>query len=294
MGKVLNRMAERSEFSPTLLRRGSPPQILQDAYKRLKEGAEDRDVITEVDLGQLMRIGLAANKLKQMTRCHFCPRLALPRSQFCREHSQAKHLPGTDAEKAARYRIGKAIAAQYNYYFPDVPKFVEFNELTAPQYMARLLWGKPLPDEERTIRAIKKQIALSSHLIELIGEDFGRLQGVQFYRRLQERVDPEEVRPRVWRWKMQRLKHWYAYEEVLAASLETPLPKYLRNLSLAAGLEKHGSRKSQIAQMLAISPSTISSWLKRSGTKSLREAYEYHLARMPRRAPFSPGNLHKD
>ncbi|QKV58673.1 MAG: helix-turn-helix domain-containing protein [Dechloromonas sp.] len=61
----------------------------------------------------------------------------------------------------------------------------------------------------------------------------------------------------------------------------------------SSALGKQGRSKSEIASSLGVSRPTISSWLKRSGASSLREAVDIHLSRFPSREALTPAKLHK-
>jgi len=289
--KALEQMPNHSKWLG-IRKRLSPPRQLEAFYSALVSEAKIGEQINLQELNLLIHIGLAGREIEKMSRCSLCPRFAIFRTAFCWQHSQTKNAPGSIKDQASRYRTGKAIARDYHYFFPKNPAFVDLNDRTSPQYIARLLWGKALPDEERTVRAIKQQIALSQPLIDLIGKDYDELGQAKFYNRLQERVDPDEVRPKVWRWKLKRLRHWYAYAEQLIQNKKNAMPAYWAKLVGAAKLEKQGLKKKEIADRLMVSPATISSWMKRSGTSSLQEAYEYHYAHMPRRHRLSPKGLH--
>jgi len=164
--ETMEKMEEKSEFNKGFLKRSSPPEVIETCYKKLSANAKAEDPISLIDIFHLALIGVAIDGLQKIPRCSFCPRFAAFETPFCREHSQSKLAPGTVAEKSARYRSGKIIVKQYDYYFRREPGFVDISKRNVSAYIARLLWLKPLPDEKRTMRAIKEQIAPSPRLID--------------------------------------------------------------------------------------------------------------------------------
>ncbi|QKV58671.1 MAG: hypothetical protein HT580_17000 [Dechloromonas sp.] len=192
-----------------------PAEVIDECATMLRQRASQAG-IAEQDLYSLLVIGMATWELERTSLCRFCPRFALVGTAFCLEHGQGKQLPGTPGEKAARYRSGKEVAQEYHYYLPQTPAYILLSERTIPSFLARLMIGRPIPDEGRSLRAIKRKIAGSRRLVEIIGMDFQSLSESQLYRRLRERIDPGEARPRVWLWKLGRLYHWYGYEDRIA------------------------------------------------------------------------------
>lgn len=258
-----------------LLLKKSPPTLMLDVYALLEQRA--KQPLDLIDFRWLMLFGLACHGLAEMKLCKFCPRIAVPGNTVCHFHSQEKNSHGTASEKAQRYRLGKQVAEDYNFYVTEHPSFIELNAETLPSYIMRLLWRVTLPDEARTIRAIKQQISLNSRLKELVGDDYADLKGMKFYERLQQQIDPYEVRPKVWRWKLKRFRLWLSFEYYLLNRPRKISRGSWCRLVEASHWEQRGCTKSEIARLMSMSPSTISNWLSRFNTSTLQAAVEKHI-----------------
>lgn len=242
--------------------------------------------VSELDLYLLVLMGLAATGLREMRYCEFCPRWACPGSSLCVHHSQSRLVPGTPSEKAARYRIGRAVGEIFRRHVPEVPVQVELTDSTLPAFLAHLLWRAASPNEARTAAAVRRQITDSPALQELIGQDVDSLGNDRLYSRLQKTVDPYEVRPAAWLWKLRLLRLWSGYAAAVAARpRKTSFDAWLR-LVKASFLEREGLTRAEIARQLNLSPSAISNWLRRHETKSLQDAVKKHVedSRMTLRA----------
>jgi len=233
--------------------------------------------VSELDLYLLVLMGLAATGLREMRYCEFCPRWACPGSSLCVHHSQSRLVPGTPSEKAARYRIGRAVGEIFRRHVPEVPVQVELTDSTLPAFLAHLLWRAASPNEARTAAAVRRQITDSPALQELIGQDVDSLGNDRLYSRLQKTVDPYEVRPAAWLWKLRLLRLWSGYAAAVAAQpRKTSFDAWLR-LVKASFLEREGLTRAEIARQLNLSPSAISNWLRRHETTSLQDAVKKHV-----------------
>ncbi|MBS0176833.1 MAG: helix-turn-helix domain-containing protein [Nitrospira sp.] len=229
------------------------------------------------DLYLIVLMGLAATGLREMRYCEFCPRWACPGSTLCLYHSQSRLAPGTPSQKAARYRFGREVGEVFRRYVPEEPAQVALTDSTLPAYLAHLLWRAASPNEARTAAAVRRQIADSPALQELIGGDFDSLGNDRLYSRFQETVDPYEVRPAAWLWKLRLLRLWSGFGAALdARPRRTPFDAW-RRLVKASYLERDGLSKAEIARRLDLSPSAISNWLRRYETKSLQDAVKKHI-----------------
>lgn len=242
--------------------------------------------VSSPDLYLIVLMGLAVMGLREMRYCEFCPRWACPGSTLCLYHSQSRLAPGTPSQKAARYRFGREVGEVFRRYVHEVPAQVVLTDSTLPAYLAHLLWRAASPNEARTAGAVRRQITDSPALQELIGEDFDSLGNDRLYSRLQETVDPYEVRPAAWLWKLRLLRLWSGYAAAVAARpRKTPFDAWQRLVN-ASFLEREGLTKAEIARRLNLSPSAISNWLRRHETNSLQEAVKRHIedSRMTLRA----------
>lgn len=248
-----------------------PQDLLRRSYAVLLR-RKDYPRTSIPDFFVLILIGLAASGLRVMRYCEFCPRWAYPGATLCVYHSQSRLAPGTPWEKAERYRFGRIVGETYRRRVPRVPAGVLLTSATLATYVAHLLWRTSGPGESRTATAVRRQILESPGLQTLIGVDFGSLGNDRLYSRLQETVDPFEVRPSAWLWKLRLLRLWLGFGTALAARpRKTSLHAWWR-LVQGSFLEKEGFSNSEIARELEVSPSTISKWLSRHGTTTLQEA----------------------
>ena len=236
-----------------------------------------RGSIALPDLYILVLMGLASAGLKEMRYCEFCPRWARPGAALCIHHSQADTAPGTRSEKAARYRLGREIGETYRRHVPEAPSSVELTTMTLPSYIAQLLWRPAAPNEARSAAAVRRHIAGSPGLQRLIGEDFDSLGNNRLYSRLQQVVNPYEVRPTAWLWKLRLLRLWLGYEASMGAQPRKIQRHAWLRLVKASVLEEEGFTKAEIARALNVSPSAISNWLSRYGAHSLQEAVRKHI-----------------
>lgn len=135
-------------------------------------------------------------------------------------------------------------------------------------YISRLLWSTVLPDEERTARAIKAQIRRNILLRDWVGEDFSTLKSQHLYIRLRQTIDPFEYRPRAWRWKLQRLRLWLTYADMVQCQPRKKSTRTRDRIETASDLESLGYSQTEIAKALGITPAAVSLWLKRSGNST--------------------------
>lgn len=233
--------------------------------------------VSSPDLYLIVLMGLAATGLREMRYCEFCPRWACPGSTLCLYHSQSRLAPGTPSQKAARYRFGREVGEVFRRYVHELPAQVVLTDSTLPAYLAHLLWRAASPNEARTAAAVRRQIADSPALQDLIGGDFDSLGNDRLYSRLQDTIDPYEVRPAAWLWKLRLLRLWSGFGAAVdARPRRTPFDAW-RRLVKASFLERDGLSKAQIARRLNLSPSAISNWLTRYGASSLQEAVQKHI-----------------
>ncbi|WP_284198019.1 helix-turn-helix domain-containing protein [Chitinimonas prasina] len=243
----------------------APPDLAKSAYAYLFDKAAPAAPVDGDTVAALAWLGLSFLGLARMTLCRFCPRWAFPGTGVCPAHSQAVVTDGTASEKAARFRFARQVGEHYNYYQRDIPKFVPISNENVCAYISRLLWSTVLPDEERTARAIKAQIRRSVLLQDWVGGDFSNLKSQHLYIRLRQTIDPFEYRPRVWRWKLQRLRLWLTYADMVQCQPRKKSRRTRDRIRTASELESLGYTQSEIAKELGITPAAVSLWLKRSG-----------------------------
>lgn len=256
----------------------TPFDALRSAYSALRQRRSAKTVRT-VELYCLAWISIAAHAILKMRHCELCFRWAIPGHVHCYEHSQSKEAPGTSQEKSLRYRNAVKIAVTYLYPPRPVPKHSTMSAKRLPQIMARLIWHTPLPDEERTLRAIRQEIAKRPAVLAQLGVDVLSLKHLALYTRLEERIDPLEINPSAWVWKIEQLDRW---EHERASRCPGRRGKgrrtrwrIVRAISLAEG----GASKSMIARLLDVHPSLISNWIRRESFPDLANALKQEKKR---------------
>lgn len=249
----------------------TPFDALRSAYRALHQRRSAKTVRT-VELYYLAWISVAAHAILKMRHCDLCFRWAIPGHGHCYEHSQSKEALGSSQEKSRRYRNAVKIAVTYRYPPRPVPKHSTMSAKRLPQIMARLIWHTPLPDEERTLRAIKQEISNRPAVIAQLGGDVLSLKSMKLYTRLEERIDPLEINPSAWVWKIKQLDRW---EHERASRCPGRRGKGRRTrwrIVRAISLANEGASKSMIAYLLDVHPSTISNWIRRESFPDLANA----------------------
>lgn len=254
------------EFSVT-----TPFDALRSAYSGLRQGRSAKAIRT-IELYCLAWISIAAHGILRMRHCELCFRWAIPGHDHCYEHSQSKEAPGTPQEKSHRYRNAAKIAVTYRYPPRHVPRHSTISVRRLPQIMARLIWRTPLPDEERTVRSIKEALAKRPAVRAQLGSDALSLNSMALYKRLGERVDPLEINPSAWVWKLKQLGRWER-EKISRCPGRRGKGRQTRwKIVRAITLAEKGCSKSMIASILEIHPSVISNWIRRESFPDLANA----------------------
>lgn len=262
----LSRTFPSIEFSVT-----TPFDALRSAYSGLRQGKSAK-VIRTIELYCLAWISIAAHGILRMRHCELCFRWAIPGHDHCYEHSQSKEAPGTPQEKSHRYRNAAKIAVTYRYPPRPVPRHSTISLRRLPQVMARLIWHTPLPDEERTVRSIKEALAKRPAVLAQVGPDVLLLKSLPLYKRLEKRIDPLEINPSAWVWKIKQLDRW-EHEKTVRCPGHRGKGRLTRwRIVHAISLAEQGCSKSMIAGMMGVHPSTISNWIRRESFPDLANA----------------------
>lgn len=249
----------------------TPFDALRSAYSGLRQGRSAKAIRT-IELYCLAWISVAAHGILRMRHCELCFRWAIPGHDHCYEHSQSKEAPGTPQEKSHRYRNAVKIAVTYRYPPRPVPRHSTISVRRLPQVMARLIWRTPLPDEERTVRSIKEALAKRPTVLAQLGSDALSLNSMALYKRLGERVDPLEINPSAWVWKLKQLGRWER-EKISRCPGRRGKGRQTRwKIVRAITLAEKGCSKSMIASILEIYPSVISNWIRRESFPDLANA----------------------
>lgn len=246
----------------------TPFDALRSAYRALRQGRSAKNVRT-IELYCLAWIGIAAHAILKMRHCDLCFRWAIPGHDHCYEHSQSKEAPGTPQEKSLRYRNAAKIAVTFRYPPRPAPRHSTMSVRRLPQLMARLIWHTPLPDEERTLRAIEQVLAKRPTVLAQMGPDALLLKSLAFYKRLEERIDPLEINPSSWVWKIKQFDRWER-EKISRCPGGRGYGRRTRwRIIKAISLAEKGVSKSMIARILDVHPSSISNWIRRESFPGL-------------------------
>lgn len=241
----------------------TPFDALKSAYKVLRQGRAAKSV-RPIDLYCLAWISIAAHGILRMRHCDVCFRWAIPGHLHCYEHSQSKEAPGTSQEKSRRYRTAAKIAVTFHHPPRSLPKHSIMCARRLPQIMARLIWRTPLPNEERTVRSIKEALAKRPMALAQIGTDALSLTSVALYKRLEDRIDPLEINPSAWVWKIKQMDRWEREKTTRCPGQRGKGHATRSRIIEAISLAEEGNPKSMIAEILGVHPSTISNWIRRA------------------------------
>lgn len=256
----------------------TPFDALRSAYKVLRQGRSAKSVRT-VELYGLAWISIAAHAILKMRHCDLCFRWAIPGHGHCYEHSQSKEAPGTPQEKSLRYRNAVKIAVTYRYPPRPTPKHSTMSIKRLPQLIARLIWHTPLPDEERTLRAIKHELTKRPAITAQLGDDVLALPPLRFYQRLEECIDPLEINPSAWVWKIRQLDRW-EHERITRCPGRRGKGRRTRwRIIRAVSLAEKGVSKLMIARILGVHPSSISNWIRRESYPDLANMLKSRVKR---------------
>lgn len=253
------------EFSVT-----TPFDALRSAYKGLRQGKSAK-TIRRVELYCLAWISIAEQGILKMRHCELCFRWAIPGHEHCYEHSQSKEAPGTPQEKSLRYRNAAKISVTYRYPPRPAPRHSTISVRRLPQIIARVIWRTPLPDEERTVRSIKEALAKRPAVLSQVGPDALSLTSMALYKKLEERVDPLEINPSAWVWKIKQLDRWDREKTARCPGHRGKGCLTRWRIGRAISLAEQGCSKSMIARDLGVHPSTISNWIRRGSFPDLEE-----------------------
>ena len=238
----------------------TPFDALRSCYRALRQGRYAKSVRT-IELYCLAWISIAAHGILRMRHCELCFRWAIPGHDHCYEHSQSKEAPGTPQEKSLRYRNAAKIAVTYRYPPRPVPQHSTMSVRRLPQIMARLIWSTPLPDEKRTLRSIKDALEKRPVVLAQGGADSLSLRSLALYKRLEERIDPLEINPSAWAWKIRQFDRWEREKTARCPGYRGKGRRTRWRIIQATSLAERGCSKSMIANILGVHPSTISNWM---------------------------------
>ncbi len=218
----------------------------------------------------LVSFGMAVSALMQLTRCKRCFRWAIPGYELCPEHSSSKESGYSLEARRLNYLRGVRVSESPFRSPPRMRKVAGINVRRLPRVIARLLWGTPLPNEERTATLIRNTVRSNPDVWPLLGYDCADLQGGALYDRLNERLDRYEFNPSAWVPKIKFLDKWLRHEALMLPGRRGDGVRKERRIRDATNLAREGFIQADIAMSLGIRPSTISNWIRRGQAPELQ------------------------
>lgn len=120
---------------------------------------------------------------------------------------------------------------------------------------------------------------LTSHFsaLALAGTDALSLTSIALYKRLEDRIDPLEINPSAWVWKIKQLDRWEREKAARCPGQRGNGHATRCRIVEAISLAEEGYPKSIIAEILGVHPSTISNWIRRASYPDLVDALKLKL-----------------
>ncbi|MBU9321090.1 helix-turn-helix domain-containing protein [Burkholderia gladioli] len=246
----------------------SPVMLLKLAYAQLLKLPEHHEYGFLDAAVWLVLIGCAAENL-QYPNCTLCFRHAPHGESYCFAHSQATVFPGTRAQKARRYYLGRKAARKLGW-DRRKPVVATHTEDEIPNLIARHLWG-PLPRGEVSLfKRIRKQLADSPTVRQLLDGPIPR-GNVALEALLRDKLDPLEMLPQAWPEKIALAERWLSCELHQAPGVRGPSRSLDAKIQQAERLASRGMSIGQIAKALGCSTATIRSWRGRGRAQRLSQ-----------------------
>lgn len=255
---------------PAPLEFDSPYSLLRSSYHSFQYRG------TSNPFAPLLTVAIAARGIALVERCELCFRWAIPGYRFCHQHSQSSLAPGSPSERFVRYRLGRRVSDEFKYPPREPPLPARRPAQRLPRLIARLLWGTPLPDEERTARAIRRALERNPAVLDTVGSDAMRLRTGRLFERLAERLDPYEINPAAWVWVIGRAARWKRIERRLNEATHPMRPETRLCISVATEKAKEGLTRAEIAELIGVRRSAISNWIRRGVAPDLAAALAAH------------------
>jgi len=244
----------------------NPVKLLKLAYAQLLALPKRSNDGFRLAAFWLVLFGCAVDGL-QYPNCKLCFRHALHGHQYCFAHSQATAFNGTRAQKARRYYLGKNAARELGWdrRRPVIQAHAEFE---IPNLIARHLWGT-LPRGERGLfKRIRKQLAGSPNVRQLLDGPIPR-GNVALDALLRDKLDPLESLPQAWPEKIALAERWFSCELRQAPGVRGRSQALNAKIQRAERLASKGMSVGQIAKALSCSTATIRSWRARGQAQRL-------------------------
>lgn len=122
------------------------------------------------------------------------------------------------------------------------------------------------------MRSIKEALAKRPMALAQISTDALSLTSVALYKRLEDRIDPLEINPSAWVWKIKQMDRWEREKTARCPGQRGKGHATRSRIIEAISLAEEGNPKSMIAEILGVHPSTISNWIRRAPYPGLVDA----------------------
>lgn len=250
----------------------SPVKLLKLAYAQLLKLPRRSDDGFRLAAFWLVLIGCAVDRLPYPD-CKLCFRHAPHGHQYCLAHSQARALQGTKAQKARRYYLGRKTARELGWdrRKPVIQAHAEFE---IPNLIARHLWGTLPRGEVDLFKRIRKQLAGSPNVRQLLDGPIPR-GNVALDALLRDKLDPLELLPQAWPEKIALAERWLSCELHQAPGVRGRSRALSAKIQRAERLASSGMSIGQIAKALGCSTATIRSWRARGQAQRLSQILSY-------------------
>lgn len=251
----------------------TPFTALKSAYEVLVRLRDTAQCLEGIEIVALIWFGLASAALLNMRRCALCFRWAMPGHRFCGEHSQSGESADPIEVKRLRYLHGVRVSNSPFYRPSRSPKTLAIKADRLPRIISRVLWGTPLPDEDRTAESIRNALRLNPEVGLLLGGDCATLRNTALYGRLNDRLDRYEFDPSAWAGKISSLAEWMRAEAKALPGRRGRGETNQQRIRMAVSLAANGAKQSHIAARLGIRSSAISNWIKRGQAPDLQRLF---------------------
>lgn len=219
--------------------------------------------LSELDAAALALLGAVQRQVAMTTRCSACFRWCEPGTDTCYEHRPINlldtHLNG---EKILRTRCARELA-QKLYGAESTRETVSYERCIGSLYwLNRTLWPMPLEHEEEVVDMLMPLVESLPGVLDVLHTTARRLSRETLLVRLQQHIDPLEVRLGAWPHIVELANAWHHYEawqrlpRLGGPSLATK--EKVRRAIQAGTLS--GAGRNEVARQIGVSPTLLSHW----------------------------------
>lgn len=206
--------------------------------------------------------------------CEFCYRRTWPGRRFCEEHSQSQSDVTNRSKNYMNYRTGRKAQelVKARQLVEKVQGGLMLRQAVSATAMCDLLFPELLDQEVKVDEKDMIFQALSQCPLVLVrlqiqigcsNDEFINLEYDCLINHLRQTLDPYELSSRGWYLKIISAEIWFEVKKVVSPGVRKNGKKSTARIAEAKKLAAQGLTKSEIANRLNVSPSTISKWIKR-------------------------------